>query len=196
MDWNAYTETHAATQGRIDGRGWYLSIVPWFFHRRDPIPLAGSDVVPPFIHSMNDAAGAALERLAGRWEKCDGEYCVKAQGLTKQLQKWIESSRSAEYSGFITDAQIKYGSLREDRESMFNQIAREAAGIQRDYKSRCGSYRRENERARKKRDPQPTHWVDPAVEMPESLQRRLHLAEAIGMTDDDLKAVGLALGGD
>jgi len=189
--WDDYTEEIASKQGRIDGRGWYFNWLPWFIHRMDPMPAAGTDDIPPFIESMNQAAAAAMEGFSSAWDAADGHFSERASKIFVDLQHWTTSTNAEKYSGFVRDARKEYAGIRESREAEWKKSSGRCMQVSKDYKSLTNSYRRENERARKEKDPMPPKWAAPEVEMPRALLNYTTLSSAIDRSEDELQAVGL-----
>lgn len=194
--WSDYTERVVAKQGKRDGRGWYLSIVPWFYHITGPIPPVGSDATPPYFATLLNEGCAALEELSAAWERENGAFCTTAGRLVQDLRNWHDAANKDRLAGFRNDSPSEYVATREAREARWKELNRRAAKIVEEYKARCADYRVANVHARKNVDPDPNLSEPQLCEVPFSLTRFATLASALGLDGAQLVELGLPTGGD
>lgn len=204
---SVYDERMAEKHGRVDGRGWRFTILPWFIHRFDPVPKAGSKEVPPFVKEIFSAAEEELARTAAGWERKNGDHQKAAGALIPQLQHVALTSDSSSTDGAGRSAHLAMGlrqqfiQIREQRESDFRIARTHASDLIKRYERLIGAYMRGNLRGRKITEDGAggdafKDWVYPPIHFPGELSTWQTLSESLGLGKADVEDLKLPAGGD
>lgn len=193
MELDRYSECSAERHGKVDGRGWRWTILPWFIYRFDPIPDPSAKTPPPLVVGLLRAAQADCEAVRGHWAEQDGNYQAEAASLVERLKK----HRASGQSGTAVEVLERYVTVREAREKAYEVARAKADEVAEKYAHLCEVYRRGNRRGRAKGGANVIdEWSPPPVAVPEELGALVPLRKAIGFKRDDYEELGIPIGGD